>query len=537
MSLRFRWTGLRLGLLGLAAGIVLTLFVGSGTASAPPCPTTPGGQSCTYSFTGSEQSFTVPAGVTSIHVVAQGGGGGVGDCLSSACSGFFGSGGAAGKGAQVSADLSVSPNEVLYVEVGGAATSSGDCNDACAPFGGFNGGGDGRSNSGGGGGASDLRTTASANAGSLDSRLLVAAGGGGGGAGGADFHNIAIGQGGNGGNAASPGTDGSGCTITGGTGGGAGGTNAGGAAGSPIGMQGSQGTGGSGGGGGGGGGSYGGGSGGSASLGPDPECQTGAGGGGGGSNYTTDPNAVITNDANSSDGQVIISYTVPPTCTQTGYYRDGINLTAKQIGGSVTGTLDATGCNIGVYYGPGTSGTVSGANISGANYYGVVNNAGSVNISTSSIHDIGETQPNGAQHGVGVIYTTLNGTPGPSFCNACVTSGPHATGTLSGSSITNYQKNGVVISGAGAAATAQSNTVTGYGMINYIAQNGIEVASGGTASIMGNTVSGNWYTPTPVVACGLLFIQAGGVKQSGNNLFNNEINLCNAGRGGGKYKP
>jgi hypothetical protein len=83
----------------------------------------------------------------------------------------------------------------------------------------------------------------------------------------------------------------------------------------------------------------------------------------------------------------------------------------------------------------------------------------------------------------------------------------------------------------------QSNTVTGYGMINYIAQNGIEVASGATASVTGNTVSGNWYTPKSFVACGLLFIQAGGVKQSGNNLFNNEVNLCNAGRGGGNYKP
>jgi hypothetical protein len=100
---------------------------------------------------------------------------------------------------------------------------------------------------------------------------------------------------------------------------------------------------------------------------------------------------------------------------------------------------------------------------------------------------IGETQPNGSQHGVGVSYTTQNGT---TSCNACVTSG-HATGTLSGNSITNYQKNGVVISGTGAAVTAQSNTVTGYGMINHIAQNGIEVASGATASIMGNTVSGN----------------------------------------------
>ena len=439
----------------------------------------------------------------------------------------------------MSADLSVSPNEVLYVEVGGAATRGNVvCNVACAPFGGFNGGASDSSfnGGGGGGGASDLRTTPRTDAGTLDSRLLVAAGGGGGGAGGFDFHNAAAGPGGSGGNAASPGDDGSGCEITGGTGGGAGGASAGGAAGSPGGAQGSQGTGGNpgSGGGAGGGGYYGGGGGGAPLLGPDPECQTGSGGGGGGSNYTTDPNATITNDANSGDGQVTISYTVPPACTQTGFFRDGINLTAKQIGGDVTGTLDATGCNIGVYYGPSTSGTVSGT-ISGSNYYGVVVDRAAVNVTGATIHDIGETQPNGSQHGVGVLYTTIELTNDPSNTHFSV--GGHATGTLSGSSITNYQKNGVVISGTGAGVTARSNTVTGYGMINYIAQNGIEVASGATASVTGNTVSGNWYTPKAFVACGLLFIQAGGVKQSGNNLFNNEVNLCNAGRGGGNFKP
>ena len=38
------------------------------------------------------------------------------------------------------------------------------------------------------------------------------------------------------------------------------------------------------------------------------------------------------------------------TCTATGFFRDGINLTAAQIGGTVTGDLDATGCNIGSYF-------------------------------------------------------------------------------------------------------------------------------------------------------------------------------------------
>lgn len=216
-------------------------------------------------------------------------------------------------------------------------------------------------------------------------------------------------------------------------------------------------------------------------------------------------------------------------CAPTGFYRDGIDLTAAQIGGNVTGPLDATGCNIGVYYGPGTSGTVNNADIHGANYYGVVANAANVNVTNSQIHNIGETPFNGAQHGVAVDYTTLN--------QDGTSTGPAATGMLSGNTISNYQKNGVVVSGPGTAVQVLNNTVTGQGQINYIAQNGIEIASNATASVKGNTITGNWYTPKSYVACGLLFYQANGVKQQANNLSGNEVNLCNFGRGGGGYNP
>lgn len=97
-------------------------------------------------------------------------------------------------------------------------------------------------------------------------------------------------------------------------------------------------------------------------------------------------------------------------CRTTGLVRDGINLTAAEMNptGTVSGTVDASLCNIGVYYGPGHTGTVSGTNISGANYYGVVANAANVNVTNSSIHDIGEIPFNGTQHGVDVLYTTVD---------------------------------------------------------------------------------------------------------------------------------
>jgi hypothetical protein len=241
-------------------------------------------------------------------------------------------------------------------------------------------------------------------------------------------------------------------------------------------------------------------------------------------------------DANLADqgaGYLIddLSYSssATPLCTPTGFFRDGIDLTAAQIGGSVTGNLDASGCNIGVYNPTSVTGA---ANISGANYYGVVvNRVQNVNI-TANIHDIGESPFNGSQHGVGVLYTTID-----QDAQGVSTDTGTVSGTLSGSTISRYQKNGVVVSGKRAAVTVKNNTVTGAGHVDYIAQNGIEIASGASASVTGNTVSGHFYTPATVTACGLLFVQAGGVKQNSNTLFGNQTNLCNAGRGGGNPNP
>jgi hypothetical protein len=71
-------------------------------------------------------------------------------------------------------------------------------------------------------------------------------------------------------------------------------------------------------------------------------------------------------------------------CTETGFFVDGTNMTAAQINpGNVTGTVDATGCNIGVYYDDGTAGgTAGGGTVNNAtigapageapNYFGIV---------------------------------------------------------------------------------------------------------------------------------------------------------------------
>ena len=207
-------------------------------------------QGAEFGFTGQEQSYVVPPGVTSVSVDARGA---AGDGLSG------------GSGAQVQASVEVVPGQVLFIEVGGV----GVCNGAGRA------GQSAASSDYGGGGAADIRTVSVADAGgslcgsqsnaSLGARLIVA--GGGGGSSGASFNP--------GGDAGAPG---------GGAGGGAGTATAGGVGGAPGGTDGTLGFGGVGtsccpfySGGGGGGGFYGGGSGGYSN---DPAA---VGGGGGGS--------------------------------------------------------------------------------------------------------------------------------------------------------------------------------------------------------------------------------------------------------------
>jgi Glycine rich protein len=261
----------------------------------------------TFASTGAEQEFTVPGGVTSLHVVLVGGKGGSTPL-----------GGSAGFGARVEGDLPVSPGAVLYVVVagnGGTGTGGGGA-PGSGGLGGFNGGAQGGGGlqpgtqpGGGGGGGSDIRTES----GVLGSRLIVAGGGGGAGGRGESF---TPGAGGNAGSAGGVGGSG------GATGGGAGTSSAGGAGGaasggtSGFGTSGSLGTGGAGAdgnavdpaGGGGGGGLYGGGGGG----GGDPQ---GAGGGGGGSSYAGAATNVQTTVDATGAPLVTISYVLADTGT------------------------------------------------------------------------------------------------------------------------------------------------------------------------------------------------------------------------------
>ena len=298
---------------GVAVATTIGLGVVAPTVTASPALAE---TSVTFGYTGSEQTFTVPDGVTSLHIVAIGAPGGTGGSRA----GFTANGGPGGNGGTVTADIPVTPGSTLYVEVGGPGAdgvSWGPFNpmfeSGYRPLGGFNGGGgaswgNDAGSGGGGGGASDVRTCLRAPgqptwgnhlpicANGSDQRLVVAAGGGGGGGGGGYADNTGSAPGGQGGAGnGQDGTDGAYLAASGGTAAaphGSGGTlTAGGVGGNLFGLfseSGSLGQGGfgygggppSGGGGGGGGGYYGGGAGGQAFA-------AGGGGSGGGSNFVT----------------------------------------------------------------------------------------------------------------------------------------------------------------------------------------------------------------------------------------------------------
>ncbi|WP_298211959.1 leucine-rich repeat domain-containing protein [Acidovorax sp.] len=177
----------------LATGMLWLLPL-AGLHAQPACA--PGETAANFSFTGAEQSFVVPSGVSTarFHLLGAQGGDGIGG---GGGNGTGGTGGTGGAGAAVSGTHAVTVGETLSIWVGGQGSQAvnpgglGGLNALPAS-----------SRAGNGGGATDVRRGGNTQA----NRIAIAAGGGGGGNGG--WGGTVTVAGGNGGASASAGTAG-----------------------------------------------------------------------------------------------------------------------------------------------------------------------------------------------------------------------------------------------------------------------------------------------------------------------------------------
>ena len=159
--------------------------------------------------------------------------------------------------------------------------------------------------------------------------------------------------------------------------------------------------------------------------------------------------------------------------------------------------------------------------------YGIFAGGGAtVKITGTTVADAGNPPPDPASGCQGGVAIQLG--------SARVTPNEVAHGFLSNDIVTNYQKNGIDVTGAGATGVIGGTTVTGSGPTEHIAQNGIEVAFGGSAKIKTSSVSGNECNvavcgPNPITqtqATGVLLLAAApGTSVSSSTISHNDIGV------------
>ena len=127
-------------------------------------------------------------------------------------------------------------------------------------------------------------------------------------------------------------------------------------------------------------------------------------------------------------------------------------------------------------------------------------------VTVTGIRQLDGIYPSGVQHNTAIIVDNTD-TVARTF-------------TLTNSTVTNFQKNGVTMVGIGLTVNVDHNTVTGAGAIPTTAQNGIQLSGGAGGSITHNTVSGIDYAgPGNAIASNILvFGAASGVVVNNNTI-------------------
>ena len=102
---------------------------------------------------------------------------------------------------------------------------------------------------------------------------------------------------------------------------------------------------------------------------------------------------------------------------------------------------------------------------------------GTANIHDNTIADVRHDPLDGCQDGLGIVAGTSTGAA--------------VTVTITNNTVVHYQKNGITVRGHGLDGHDHREHRDGSRRDAGIAQNGIQVSSGASATVIGNTVSGN----------------------------------------------
>lgn len=145
-------------------------------------------------------------------------------------------------------------------------------------------------------------------------------------------------------------------------------------------------------------------------------------------------------------------------------------------------------------------------------------NAGGT-VDDAQIIDIRDNPISGGQHGVAVYAFADNGT--------------NRSLNVTDSSLSGFQKNGTVFTGANLTVNFSGNTVIGAGAINFTAQNGVQLSGGAAGTISNNVISGFAFTPFTFSSAGVLVTGAAGpVATTGNHVSESMVDIWYINVGG-----
>ena len=183
-----------------------------------------------------------------------------------------------------------------------------------------------------------------------------------------------------------------------------------------------------------------------------------------------------------------------------------------EVTGSTT-VADITGFTI---EGPGPS----GCHGVGMDYGIYVGGGATANIHNNTITHVRTNPAGGCQNGVAIRVGSK-------------ALGQTGTAKITNNVISDYQKGGIVIDNVGSYADIEGNLVQGLGETTVIAQNGIQISRGATATLIDNTIEGNLCdhvscgpdADSQNQSAGILLYQSGDVTIQNNTITNNDLGL------------